>query len=362
MTDRDYMHKALQLALKAKGCTSPNPMVGALVVKNNRIIAEGFHRYCGGDHAEIIALREAKAQAKGATLYLTLEPCFHFGRTPPCVDAIIKAGIKHVVIGMKDPNPLTNGRSINKLKKAGVKVTVGVLENELRQANEVFIKYISSRLPFVVAKCAQTLDGKIATANGRSKWITSGRTRDFARNLRNDFDAILVGINTVLKDDPRLNAPHKAIKKIILDQRLRIKENAKLLKGVNPANCFIATTAKADRKKLKRFEHKGMNIIVCPTKNGLINLRWLLRALARKEIVSILIEGGAHVIGSALKGDLVDKMHIYIAPKILGSQKALSSIDGLKADNINQSLKLKDVSFQKIGEDFFLQGYVHRHR
>lgn len=364
MTDKDYIQRAMNLALRAKGETSPNPLVGAVIVKGGRTLAEGWHKRCGGDHAEIMALKKAGRAAAGATMYITLEPCFHFGRTPPCVDAVIAGGIKRVVIGMNDPNPLTRGRSIVKLRKAGVKVTVGILENESRRMNEVFVKYIIKNMPFVVAKCAQTLDGKIATVTGDSKWITAEGTRAFARKLRNEFDAILVGVNTVLLDDPALNAEKKSkrIKKIILDSNLKTPLNAQLFRGTRAEDCIIATTAKADRRKLKAFLKRGVEMVVCPAKDGRVDLKWLLKELTKQEIASVLIEGGSEVIGNALKENLIDKMHIYIAPKLLGDQTAVSSVSGLNIRRVADALTLNDLTIQKINQDIFIEGYVHRNR
>ena len=363
MTDLDYIHHAMQLALKAKGNTSPNPLVGAVIVKGNRMIAQGWHHRCGSDHAEIIALKKAGTKAQGAKLYVTLEPCFHYGRTPPCVDKIIQSGIKEVIVGMKDPNPLTNGKSIQKLKLSGIKTKVGFLQNELSQMNEAFVKYQKTRMPFVVAKCAQTLDGKIATATGQSQWITSVKTRAFARGLRNDFDAILVGINTVLKDNPGLNAERqiKPIRKIILDSSLQISISAKLFSDTQPSQCIVATTAQASAKKIKFFQNKGVHVIICPEKDARIDLKWLFKELAKLEIISILIEGGATVIGSALKENLVDKMHFYLAPKIIGDQTALNSVVGFKINNVNQAVSLENLTLKKIDKDIFITAYVHRH-
>ncbi|OGX24629.1 MAG: riboflavin biosynthesis protein RibD [Omnitrophica WOR_2 bacterium RIFCSPHIGHO2_01_FULL_48_9] len=364
MHDIQYIKRAMQLALKVQGETSPNPLVGALLVKNGRIIAQGYHKRCGSDHAEIVALKKAGDRARGATLYVTLEPCFHFGRTPPCVEAILESGIKKVVIGMRDPNPLTNGKSIAKLRRARVQVKVGLLEEELTKMNEAFVKYVTKRMPFVVAKCAQTLDGKIATATGQSKWITSEATRKFARQLRNDFDAILVGIRTVLKDNPRLTAAArtKRIKKIILDSSLQIPKRARLFQGTDPADCFIATTGQAELSKINFFRKKGINVIVCPQRQGHIQLKWLFKELAKKGVTSILLEGGAHTLGCALKEKLVDKMHIYVAPKIFGDQKALSAVTGLRITDLARAIQLRNLEIRKIYEDIFIQGYVYRHR
>lgn len=244
MNDLDFMKIAYQLALKGRLTTSPNPMVGAVIVKNGKIITQGFHHHRGGPHAEIIALEKTKQNLKGAKLYVTLEPCFHFGRTPPCVNAILQSGIKEVIIGMIDPNPMTKGKSIAKLRKAGVKVKVGVLQDTLFQMNESFVKYIKYKMPFIVAKTAQTLDGKIATRTGESQWITSAASRTYAHDLRNEFDAILVGINTVLKDNPGLNATRKSLKKIVVDSSLRIPLSAKLFKKTKAQDCLMATTQK----------------------------------------------------------------------------------------------------------------------
>jgi len=361
MADQSFMHRALTLALKAKGRTSPNPIVGAVLVKGGKVIARGWHHRCGADHAEVVALKQAGRSARGAKMYVTLEPCFHFGRTAPCVDRIIESGIKEVVIGMKDPNPLTNGKSIVKLRRAGIKARIGILSMESAQLNEVFIKYIKTRMPFVVAKCAQTIDGKIATATGDSKWITSKQTRQHARQLRDQFDAIMVGINTVLKDNPRLNGVKKKnLKKIILDSSLRVSPKATIFSSGKASDCFVVTTGKASKAKIKLLEKKGVNVLIVPQSREKILLKWLLKELAEQDITSVLIEGGANVIGSALKEKVVDKMHIYIAPKIFGDSNALNSIIGLNVRNIKQSLKLYDVSLKQLTEDIFVEGYVHR--
>lgn len=364
MDDREYMQRALNLARKGQGKTSPNPMVGCLLVRKNRIIAQGWHKVCGGDHAEINALKKAKRSARGATMVINLEPCYHFGHTPPCVDSILKSGIKEVVIGMKDPNPLTNGKSIIKLKRSGIKVKVGVLEKECRRLNEIFIKYVTTHMPFVAAKCAQTLDGKIATANGDSKWITSEKTRQLARSIRGRYDAILVGINTVLKDNPRLSAfpKTKRLKKIIVDSSLRIPLRASLFKNTPPQDCVIATTAKANRSKLKALQQKGVQVIFCPSREGKINLNFFFKKLAQQEITSILIEGGGQVVGSALKEKLVDKMYMYLAPKIIGDRRAVNSIDGLNVSRLHQCVQLDKMDMKKVAQDILLEGYVYRDR
>jgi len=352
------------LALRAKGETSPNPIVGAVIVKGGKVIAEGWHHRCGGDHAEIIALKKAGNSAQGARMYVTLEPCYHFGRTPPCVDAVIAGGIKEIFIGMKDPNSRTGGKSIVKMRRAGIKTHVGFLASELSEINKVFIKYITRHLPFVTAKCAQTLDGKIAASNGHSQWITGKKSRDYAHRLRDEFDAILVGINTVLKDNPGLNAARKSkkLKKIILDAFLRIPENAALFKRTDPADVVIAAGADINIAKYRRLIRRGVTILKSPVKAGRIDLKWLMKELARREISNLLIEGGGETVGSALGAGLIDKFLIFMAPKILGDRRALSAVAGLPVRNVNQAVMLKDLSFTKIGEDILIEGYVYGNR
>lgn len=359
MSDRYFMQMALNLAAKGKGRTSPNPMVGAVVVQGNRVIATGWHKRCGADHAEIVALKKAGARARGARLYVTLEPCFHYGRTPPCVDKIIQSGIREVVAGMVDPNPLTRGKSIAKLRRAGIKVKAGILRPQARQLNEVFVKYIRSKMPFVAVKCAQSLDGKIAAAAGGSKWITSARARGYARRIRDEFDAICVGINTVLRDNPRLNGARKTkrLKKIVLDSSLQTPLSARMFARGGSRDCLIAVTRKASPAKIRQFQDKGARIIICPVKDGHVDLKWLLKALAKEEITSILMEGGAHVVGSALKQRLVDKLFIYVAPKIIGDQDALSAVAGVPAADINRAIRLKNMTLKNIGRDILITGY-----
>ncbi|HOW34836.1 MAG TPA: bifunctional diaminohydroxyphosphoribosylaminopyrimidine deaminase/5-amino-6-(5-phosphoribosylamino)uracil reductase RibD [Candidatus Omnitrophota bacterium] len=364
MTDYDYMRMALALALRAKGKTSPNPLVGAVIVKNNKVIAQGFHRRCGADHAEIVALKKAKEKARGATLYVTLEPCSHIGRTPPCVDAVIRNGIAKVVIGMIDPNPVNNGKSVARLRRAGIGVKVSFLQEELNKINESFIKFIKYKMPFVVVKWAQTLDGKMAARTGQSKWITSQKSRNYAHRLRNDFDAIMVGANTALRDNPRLNAADKKkrIKKIIADTYLKISLRENLFKGACPENIIVATTKKAPAKKINEFRKKGVNVIICPHVKAGVDLKWLFKELARQGITSVLIEGGSKIIGAAFKAKLVDKVLVFIAPKIMGDACALSSVSGLSIKNVNGAIRLKDLFLKEIDKDILIESYVHGNR
>jgi len=344
-----YMNRAWELALQGWGRTSPNPMVGALLVKSGQIIAEGYHHYCGGDHAEVNALKKAGSKAKGATLYVTLEPCSHAGRTPPCTQAILQTGIKKVIVGAIDPNRVNNGKSLKMLRSKGIEVEQGLLADELTRMNEAFNRWITTGRPFVTAKVAQTVDGKIARLSGDSKWITSKVTRDYAHRLRFGFDAIMVGINTVLKDDPRLRTlPVKRIKKIILDTHGKISPHAKLFAGTKPQDVFVFT-AHPSAKKIKA------EVIKSPVYNGKIDLKWVLEFLGKREIISLLIEGGPTLVGGALERGLVDKMMIYTAPKIMG--EGIPSVRGLQAKTLADMIQLRDMSVDKIGEDILIQGY-----
>lgn len=353
-----YMTHAWHLALKGWGKVSPNPMVGCVIVKNKAIIAEGFHAKYGEKHAETHALSQIKqGQAKGATMYVTLEPCQHWGKQPPCTEAILEAGIKEVIVGCLDPNPLMNGKSVALLKKAGVKVTVGVLANELMRMNEVFNKHVTTGLPWVVAKTAQTIDGKIATLNGDSKWITSESSRHFARHMRYGFDVIMVGINTVLADNPQLiSDPVKPLVKVILDSSLKISSKAKLFQKTSREQVIIFTKVHATSAKFKKLSTKAV-VVNVPGKAKRVNLTWVMSYLGKQRISSVLIEGGASVVGDALANQLVDQMMIYVAPKLLGD--GLSSIKGLNLTRITQAIELVDVNAQKIDQDILYTGYVN---
>lgn len=357
---QDYMKIAISLALKAKGDTSPNPLVGAVVVKKGRIIGRGYHRRCGEAHAEIAALNEAGKKAEGAVLYVTLEPCAHFGRTPPCTDAIIKSKIKEVIIGMIDPNPLNNGKGIEVLKKNGIKVQVGFLETELRRLNEYFIKYITARMPFITVKVAQSLDGKIATSTGDSKWITSDKSRAYAHRMRKDYDAIMVGVNTILRDNPVLEPwfSKKQPVKIIVDSRLSTPEGANIFSHKTPV--IIATLSSRvgqETENRKKLGEKAQ-ILEIKENKGQINLGDMLRKLARRQITNILVEGGGTLIGSLFDEGLVDKVLFFISPKIIGGKDSIASVMGKGINRIEKAVKLRDVKLKKIGEDFLIEGYV----
>lgn len=351
----DYMQHAIDLALKAKGQTSPNPMVGCVIVKNGKIVGEGYHKKCGGPHAEVYALKQAGDKAKDATMYVTLEPCCHIGRTPACVDRVIESGISKIYVAMKDPNPLVSGRSIRKMKKAGLQVEVGLLFDQAIEMNEPFLKYITTGRPFVVAKSAQTIDGKIATVSGNSKWITSEKTRKFARKKRDEFDAIVVGINTVLNDDPQLTGSRKSksLTKVIVDSMAKIPLKSKLFDSGDEV--IVAITSKAPIHRVKRLHLKGVAVVVCPQYKGGVDLRYLMNELCQMGYVKILLEGGSLLIGSALRDELVDVMQVYLAPKVLGDAKGLSSVTGFSHKLIDQSVVLDLRRVEVLATDIFLE-------
>ncbi len=355
-----YMNLAMNLAIKAKGMTSPNPLVGALVVKDGRIIGRGFHTKAGLDHAEIIALEEAGDKAKGATLYSTLEPCTHFGKTPPCVDRIVQSGVKEVIIGMIDPNPVNNGKGVKILKTRNIKVKVGFLEDKLKKLNESFIKYITKRIPFVTVKVAQSLDGKIATRIGESKWITSDKSRNFSHHIRQFYDAILVGVNTVLRDNPTLDAwfAKKQPIKIIVDSKLSTPQDANIFSAKNKVILVTLPVSPGQETENRELLNKKAKILEVKEKEGQINLKDMMKKLVQFEITNILVEGGGTLIGSLFDEGLVDKIMFFISPKIIGGKEAISSVIGKGVSRIDKAIKLKEISFKRIGEDFLIEGYV----
>ncbi len=359
--DKFYMKLTLRLARKGLGTTSPNPMVGAVIVKKGRIIGSGYHKRAGLGHAEIEALKSARTNARGATLYVNLEPCDHFGRTPPCTDAIIKSGIKKVVAAMKDPSPLNNGRGFRRLQMAGIAVKRGVLEDEAKELNEVFIKYTTKKMPFVIVKVAQSIDGKIAANTGDSKWISSPQSRRYVHQLRGRVDAIMIGANTVMKDNPLLTVRNQAkiLKqpvKIIVDSGLRIPINAKIFSGESPAKVIIATTKKAPKIKIPKLKKIGAEILILKDKNGKIDLRQLMKELAKRAITSVLVEGGGTLIGSLVDAKLIDKYLFFISPKIIGGKDAITSVEGSGVDKISQAASLKNIKYKKFDKDLLIEG------
>lgn len=349
-----FLKEALKLAKKGMGWTNPNPMVGAVLVKNNQIIGKGYHKRVGSAHAEIEAINSAKKDIKGASLYINLEPCIHFGRTPPCVDEIIKSGIKRVVVSTMDPNPKMEGRGISKLQKMGILVSVGLLENEAKTLNEAFFTFHLKKRPFIAIKFAASLDGKIATSTGNSKWITNQKARNYARKLRAQYQAVLVGINTILKDDPHLGVRIKGKKdpiRIILDSTLKIPLQSKVLRD---ANLIIATTTGADKKKKKKLQEKGFTLLSFQEKR--IPLIRLLNELKKREIISILVEGGGETIGNFVGLGLFDKVYAFYAPMIIG-EGGISAVRGEVFKAIQDSKYLKRVSFERFADNYLLVGY-----
>lgn len=360
MLDEDYMKRALQLARKGLGKTSPNPMVGAIIVKDNQIIGKGYHHYYGGRHAEINAIQNARENADRATLYVTLEPCCYHGKTPPCVDAIIHNNIRRVVIGTLDPNPLVNGKSVEILKQQGIEIRVGVLEEECRYLNEAHFKHMSTGIPLVTLKFAQTLDGRIATVTGKSRWISSEKFQRMVHKLRAINDAIMVGIDTVLADDPQLTV--RLVKgrnptRVILDSRLRISADARVVGSQEVAPTIIATTTRADEKKLSSLREIGLEVLVIQeNESGEVDLRHLLSILGERGISSVLVEGGAGVITSLLRQNLVDKMVIAVAPKLMG--KGIEAVGELNIREVSQTLKLSFSKIYRMGEDLVIEARV----
>jgi diaminohydroxyphosphoribosylaminopyrimidine deaminase/5-amino-6-(5-phosphoribosylamino)uracil reductase len=359
MDDEYWMKRALRFAEKGRGRTSPNPMVGAVLVKDDKVVGEGYHAKAGEAHAEIVALKKAGEKAKGAILYLNLEPCTHYGKTPPCAPQVIEAGVKHVVIGMEDPNPLIEGRGIEFLRRAGLAVQVGILEKECRKLNEAFCKFILEKVPFVILKVALTLDGKIATRDGNSKWISGEASRRLVHRLRDQVDGVLIGIGTVLRDDPMLTARIRGGRdpyRIVLDSQLRIPEEAKVI-GTPPSKSVIATTELAPRDKIEKLEKRGVQVLILDSKEGKVNLKSCLSKLGEIGIMNLMVEGGNHVNGSFLDEGLIDKFLFFLSPKLIGDHQALGIFGGRGVLNLQEAIALKEISTRKIGEDILIEGY-----
>ena len=360
--DERFMRVALRLARTAEGRTAPNPMVGAVLVKAGRIIGQGFHRRAGCPHAEIEALSKAGRRARGATLYVTLEPCNHYGRTGPCSDAIIRAGIAQVVIAARDPNPMTNGRGLAKLRRTGIRVTSGVLEEEAQRLNEPFRKAMVARLPWVIAKVGQSLDGKIATVTGQSRWITSKAARQLGHQWRRRVDAIMVGIRTILQDDPRLTArsgpprPGRPVK-VVVDSRLRMPLRARCLSARPRAPTIIATTMRRSARQAL-LERRGADVLVFPSQKGRVPLRRLFHTLARRGMQSVLIEGGGEVLASAFAERLVDRIVWFIAPALIGGRSSPGSIGGEGVGRLAQAIRLADMTVRRVGPDLCVEARV----
>lgn len=361
--DEKYMRLAMQLAGNAIGRTSPNPLVGAVIVKDNRVVGCGWHRKAGTPHAEVHALNQAGELAQGADVYVTLEPCAHYGKTPPCAKALVEAKVKNVYGGLLDVNPKVAGKGFKILEDAGIHVEYGFLQDELRKQNEVFFKWIEHKKPFVVLKAAMTLDGKIATATGQSKWITNETSRAYGYKLRDIYDGIMVGINTVIEDNPMLTARVDGGKnpiRIVVDSSLRIDINANVVQDKS-AKTIIATTDKADKDKILKLQAQDIDVIVVDKdENDKVDIEKLLDILGQQNICSILVEGGATLSGSFVAKKLVDKVYFFIAPKIVGGKEAKTPVAGTGILNLQEALALKDIQIEKLEEDILIIGRVDK--
>lgn len=365
--DKKYMAMALRLAAKAAGRTSPNPMVGAVVVKAGKIISSGYHRRAGEPHAEAIALRKAGKAARGATLHVTLEPCSHTDkRTPPCSPLVIASGVKRVVVAMIDPNPRVSGGGIRAIRRAGIAVTTGVLEQEARRLNEAFIKQVTTGMPFVTMKIAQTLDGKIATVSGESKWITGEAARQEGHRLRDRNDAILVGVATVLADDPSLTTRIPGGRdplRVIVDSNLRTPLKAKIITQKSRAKTLIATLESSSRSgRLESLLDAGAEVLLAKGRDDRVDLRSLMKVLGGFGITSVLIEGGSEVHAAALKAGIVDKVVLFIAPTLMTGKDSLCSIGGVSPARLSRAVRLRDVTSRFVGEDLVVEGYIDKKR
>jgi diaminohydroxyphosphoribosylaminopyrimidine deaminase / 5-amino-6-(5-phosphoribosylamino)uracil reductase len=364
--DEGFMNVALDLAEKGAGFVSPNPMVGAVVVKDGRIVGSGYHRAVGTAHAEVNALDDAGDKARGAILYVTLEPCNHTGRTPPCTEKVLRSGVKKVVVAMLDPNPAVRGGGNERLRAEGVDVVTGVCEARARKLNESFIKYSCTQRPFVILKCASTLDGRIATRTGDARWVTGPVSRAFVHEIRHAVDGILVGIGTVRADDPSLTTRIEGRTgrdpiRIILDSRLSISETAKVLRHESDSDTLIVTGPSAPVDKRDRLQQfRGVRVMEAPLKDGKIDLGRLMELLGAQGITSLLVEGGGRVMASALSSEIADKLLLFYAPKLLGGDDGIPVCSGPGPEKMADCVAVQDIEVRRFGEDILLEGYFRR--
>ncbi len=358
MTDRELIKRTMALARKARGRTSPNPMVGAVLVKAGRVLAEDYHRGPGTPHAEALVLARAGERADGAVLYVNLEPCCHTRkRTPPCTKAIIGAGVRKVVAAMEDPNPQVSGRGLKELRDAGLEVVTGLLEEEARRLNEAYVKFMTEGVPFVTLKVAMTLDGKIALPSGESKWITGEKARRYVHRLRSSVDAVLTAIGTVKADDPELTV--RLVKgrdpvRVVIDPGLEIPEEARLLK-VPPET--IVVTGVRDGARVDELRNKGVELLFY---EGRLELRWLMERLGERGVTSLLIEAGSSLTARSLAEGVVDKVLFFIAPKMIGGRDSYPAVGGESCRSLEEAYRLVDVAVRRIGEDILVEGYIRR--
>ena len=362
--DRKYMARALQLALRGAGHTRPNPMVGAVLVKDGRIIGEGWHKQYGGPHAEVNAFASATEDPEGATLYVSLEPCSHYGKTPPCADLIIRKKVARVVAALEDPNPLVSGRGFRKLRANGIRVTVGVLAEEARHINDVFLTYVTRKRPFVLYKAAMSLDGKIACHTGESQWISSEKSREEVQRLRGILSGIMVGAGTVIADNPRLTCRMEEYEnpaRIIVDGKLRVPLESRIFH--EPGRNIILTTSDASLEKKKALENLGVELIEADSEEpGKVDLKSAMLALGIKGIDGILLEGGPTLAASALEAGIIDAVRFYIAQKIIGGREAPSPFAGTGAAHMNEVVPLTDAVYGTSGDDLWIQAYIQREK
>lgn len=358
--DNQFMKRALELAENGVGKTSPNPLVGAVIVKNGKIIGEGWHERFGQAHAEVNAVNNASESMEAATVYVTLEPCCHYGKTPPCTELLIEKKVGRIVIGTLDPNPLVAGKGAERLREAGVEVDIGALEQECQKQNEVFFHFMKTHRPFVVMKAAMSLDGKIAAPSGESKWITEEEARKDVQKLRNRYPAIMVGVGTVITDDPELTCRIEKGRnpvRIILDSGLRTPLSSKVLMDQKENTTWIVCTERASAERVKQVEALGVEVIRCRSRNNQIDLAELMEKLGQRSIDSILLEGGGTVNDSALKQGIVNKIILYVAPKIIGGETSRTFVGGQGITKLNQAYPLQIESMERIGEDLKIVAY-----
>ncbi len=361
--DRTYMRRALELAGRARGRTSPNPMVGAVLVRDGAVLGEGFHAFAGSAHAELEAIREAEGDAAGATLYVSLEPCCHYGRTPPCTERIVKAGIRRVVAACEDPNPAVNGKGFAALRASGVTVEVGLLAEEAARLNEAFFTFVRTGRPFVILKVAASLDGKISTRTGDSRWITGESARQHVHHIRNEVDAVLVGIGTILRDDPllttRLGTPdQRDPTRVIVDNLARLPLRAKVINRASTAPTILASSEMAPRSRLEALEREGVQVLVVPGSRRRVSLANLMEALGKYGFLSLMIEGGAEINASALQEGVVDKVLFFLAPMLVGGKSTPTAVGGEGIEALRQAKRLRNVRIERFDEDILIEGYL----
>lgn len=358
---RNFMARAHELAERGRGCVEPNPLVGAVVVREGQVVGEGFHERFGGPHAEVSAIAAAGEGCRGATLYVTLEPCTHHGKTPPCVDAVLHAGFSRAVVAMIDPDPRNQGRGIEKLRQAGVEVEVGLLEAEARRLNAPFIKLTTRGFPFVTAKWAMSLDGKTATRAGDSRWVSSSPSRELVHDLRGKADAILVGIGTVLADDPLLTArppgPRVAAR-VVADSRARLPLHGRLVETASEAPVILATTEAAPEDRRQVLADDGVEVLVLPEKGGRVSLPDLMAELGRRKMTNVLMEGGGELFASAIRDGLVDKVLAFVAPKLIGGRDAPTPLEGDGIALVEQAIEAKEWSVRRVGDDALIEAWL----